>query len=63
MNVLKEPTEENEDRYIRRVQLTGRGSFIVSIPKRWVEETGLDGLGLHARVKDLAAGELPDVVD
>jgi len=30
-----------EDRYVRRVQLTGRGSYIVSIPKHWVEEAGL----------------------
>jgi len=35
------PEEESEDRYIRRIQLTGRGSYIVSIPKRWVEEAGL----------------------
>jgi phosphate uptake regulator len=35
------PQEESEERYIRRVQLTGRGSYIVSIPKRWVEEAGL----------------------
>ena len=31
----------SEDRYIRRVQVTGRGSYIVSLPKPWVEETGL----------------------
>ena len=30
-----------EDRYIRRVQVTGRGSYIVSLPKPWVEEAGL----------------------
>jgi len=33
--------DEYEDRYVRRVQLTGRGSYIVSIPKGWVEEAGL----------------------
>ena len=31
----------SEDRYIRRVQVTGRGSYIVSLPKPWVEEAGL----------------------
>ncbi|MGD0177181.1 MAG: PhoU domain-containing protein [Candidatus Bathyarchaeia archaeon] len=30
-----------EDRYVRRVQVTGRGSYIVSIPKHWVESAGL----------------------
>lgn len=30
-----------EDRYVRRLQVTGRGSYIVSIPKHWVEEAGL----------------------
>jgi len=34
-------TESDEDQYIRRVQLTGRGSYIVSIPKHWVEAAGL----------------------
>ena len=37
----KETGGEEEDRYVRRVQLTGRGSYIVSIPKHWVEEAGL----------------------
>jgi phosphate uptake regulator len=37
----KETEGEEEDRYVRRVQLTGRGSYIVSIPKHWVEEAGL----------------------
>lgn len=41
MNELKETERSYEDRYIRRVQLTGRGSYIVSIPKQWVEEAGL----------------------
>jgi phosphate uptake regulator len=41
MNVAKESAEEFEDRYIRRVQLTGRGSYIISMPKHWVEEAGL----------------------
>jgi len=31
----------HEDRYVRRVQVTGRGSYIVSIPKHWVEAAGL----------------------
>jgi phosphate uptake regulator len=30
-----------DDRYVRRVQVTGRGSYIVSLPKPWVEEAGL----------------------
>src|SRR5208282_858427 len=39
----QEPDEEylHEDRYVRRVQVTGRGSYIVSIPKHWVEAAGL----------------------
>jgi phosphate uptake regulator len=41
MKSAKEVPEETEDRYLRRVQLTGRGSFIVSIPKHWVEAAGL----------------------
>jgi len=31
----------SEDRYIRRVQVTGRGSYIVSLPRPWAEEAGL----------------------
>ena len=31
----------SDDRYVRRVQVTGRGSYIVSLPKPWVEEAGL----------------------
>jgi phosphate uptake regulator len=34
-----EATED--DRVVRRVQVTGRGSYIVSIPKHWVEAAGL----------------------
>jgi phosphate uptake regulator len=41
MNSTRVKAEEPEDRYVRRVQLTGRGSYIVSIPKHWVEEAGL----------------------
>jgi phosphate uptake regulator len=41
MNQVKKSQSELEDRYVRRVQLTGRGSYIVSIPKHWVEEAGL----------------------
>jgi phosphate uptake regulator len=41
MNQVKDRQLELEDRYVRRVQLTGRGSYIVSIPKHWVEEAGL----------------------
>ena len=41
MNAVKKSMQESEDRYVRRVQLTGRGSYIVSIPKHWVEEAGL----------------------
>jgi phosphate uptake regulator len=33
--------DTTEDRYVRRLQITGRGSYIVSIPKHWVEEAGL----------------------
>lgn len=36
----REP-ETVDDRYVRRLQVTGRGSYIVSIPKHWVEEAGL----------------------
>ena len=31
----------DDDRIVRRVQVTGRGSYIVSIPKHWVEAAGL----------------------
>jgi len=31
----------DEDRLVRRVQVTGRGSYIVSIPKHWVDAAGL----------------------
>ena len=34
-------TTNEEDRLVRRVQVTGRGSYIVSIPKHWVEAAGL----------------------
>ena len=40
----RETAEEQlppEDRYVRRVQVTGRGSYIVSLPKPWVQEAGL----------------------
>ncbi|MBS7649536.1 phosphate uptake regulator PhoU, partial [Candidatus Bathyarchaeota archaeon] len=30
---------ENEE--IRRIQLTGRSTYIVSLPKRWISEIGL----------------------
>jgi len=49
--ITKEPTRNSkneetdasasDDRYVRRVQVTGRGSYIVSLPKPWVEEAGL----------------------
>jgi phosphate uptake regulator len=41
MKPLKNTAETGEDQYIRRIQLTGRGSYIVSIPKQWVEAAGL----------------------
>ena len=41
MKPAKDTVGESEDRYVRRVQLTGRGSYIVSIPKQWVEQAGL----------------------
>jgi phosphate uptake regulator len=41
MNELKKDAGELEDRYVRRVQLTGRGSYVVSIPKHWVDQAGL----------------------
>lgn len=31
----------DDDTVVRRVQVTGRGSYIVSIPKNWVEAAGL----------------------
>jgi len=36
-----EDSSEKEDRQVRNIQLTGRGSYVVSIPKRWVEQMGL----------------------
>ena len=36
-----EAAHEDEQKYIRRIQLTGRGSYIVSLPKHWVEQTGM----------------------
>jgi len=41
MNAGKDMAMEAEDRYLRRIQLTGRGSYIVSVPKDWVEQAGL----------------------
>lgn len=38
---LNREPEPADDRYVRRLQVTGRGSYIVSIPKHWVEEAGL----------------------
>jgi len=35
---MEEQLEEGE---VRRIQVTGRGSYIVSLPKRWVEDIGL----------------------
>jgi phosphate uptake regulator len=31
----------DDERHVRRVQVTGRGSYIISIPKPWVKEAGL----------------------
>lgn len=39
--ITKSSPEIADDRYVRRLQVTGRGSYIVSIPKHWVEEAGL----------------------
>lgn len=36
-----EAEHEVDGRHVRRIQLTGRGSYIVSIPKHWVKEAGL----------------------
>jgi phosphate uptake regulator len=41
MKTTKSTEVTSEDQYIRRVQLTGRGSYIVSIPKHWIEAAGL----------------------
>lgn len=44
MQAMDEETSRvggHEERFIRRLQLTGRGSFIVSVPKEWVQEMGL----------------------
>jgi len=38
---MQEDESPPEDRYVRRVQVTGRGSYIVSLPKPWVQEAGL----------------------
>lgn len=35
---MKEQLDEGE---VRRIQVTGRGSYIVSLPKKWVEDIGL----------------------
>jgi len=39
MQVGNQP--KKEDRHVRRIQVGGRGSYTVSIPKRWVEQTGM----------------------
>jgi len=36
-----ENSREREDRQVRRIQLGGRGSYVVSIPKYWVEQMGM----------------------
>src|SRR2546427_7470932 len=42
MQTMKEASSPgDEERYVRRLQLTGRGSYIVSVPKEWVHEIGL----------------------
>jgi len=41
MKIVKDMETADEDRIVRRVQVTGRGSYIVSIPKHWVEAAGL----------------------
>ncbi len=42
MQTMKEASSpSDEERYVRRLQLTGRGSYIVSVPKEWVHEIGL----------------------
>jgi phosphate uptake regulator len=44
MQLMREESKSrsvDEERYIRRLQLTGRGSYIVSVPKEWVQELGL----------------------
>lgn len=34
-------TENQDEGHVRRIQVTGRGSYIVSIPKHWVKDAGL----------------------
>ena len=41
MKTIEDTEASEEDRVVRRVQVTGRGSYIVSIPKHWVESAGL----------------------
>ena len=36
-----ENSGEQRDRQVRRIQLSGRGSYVVSIPKQWVEQVGM----------------------
>jgi len=36
-----ENLSEKEGRQVRRIQLSGRGSYVVSIPKYWVEQMGM----------------------
>lgn len=41
MTVKSENLSEKEGRQVRRIQVSGRGSYVVSIPKYWVEQMGL----------------------
>ena len=37
----RDKTPLDEDGYVRLVQMTGRGSYVVSVPKSWIETAGL----------------------
>ena len=41
LTMKTENSGEREDRQVRRIQLSGRGSYVVSIPKQWVEQVGM----------------------
>jgi len=41
MKTLNVKDQAYEDKHVRRIQVTGRGSYIVSIPKHWIKQAGL----------------------
>lgn len=41
LTMKTDDSARQEDRQVRRIQLTGRGSYVVSLPKRWVEQMAM----------------------